>query len=429
MKNMKKKLILKCFVMILLTLNASLRSVPVSIFAATDNNLQENKQQNKELLINTSESFAEDREQYKFTNKKINKEIKHQSGSVNTKLEKHLNENGVFDDEINTLGEKNLNDMEQCDIQNVQIYAGYYAMEDTKEREGQTISEDELIPLTAEEVNKLIGEEYYEDEISKDNIGSSSSTFLKTIGIETIAASAKTESRGGIDDKKEYTLLKKILIVYQCRNNPYYCVTYSCIWTKMPKYTNLDVVSLKWDGAFFERDDFSIKETSVMQKWTEESYDYVNGTKYIKLNRKIVEKTKNLSYHANPNNLKAGQYFIDATSICCAVQLHKKKETTNLFAPDESLMSQRTYKVKECYNESVVMVTYIKRETNRNIMTLYPYYLHSKTNLDLSIVAINIATKGYLSAIYNLVSGKTVSIETEYSGVTWPFTYNYNTYK
>ncbi len=70
MKNMKKKLILKCFVMILLTLNASLRSVPVSIFAATDNNLQENKQQNKELLINTSESFAEDREQYKFTNKK-----------------------------------------------------------------------------------------------------------------------------------------------------------------------------------------------------------------------------------------------------------------------------------------------------------------------------------------------------------------------
>ncbi len=125
--------------MILLTLNASLRSVPVSIFAATDNNLQENKQQNKELLINTSESFAEDREQYKFTNKKINKEIKHQSGSVNTKLEKHLNENGVFDDEINTLGEKNLNDMEQCDIQNVQIYAGYYAMEDTKEREGQTI--------------------------------------------------------------------------------------------------------------------------------------------------------------------------------------------------------------------------------------------------------------------------------------------------
>ena len=54
MKNMKKKLILKCFVMILLTLNASLRSVPVSIFAATDNNLQDNIHQYKELLINTS---------------------------------------------------------------------------------------------------------------------------------------------------------------------------------------------------------------------------------------------------------------------------------------------------------------------------------------------------------------------------------------
>lgn len=429
MKNMKKKMIVKCFVMILLTLNASLRSVPVSMYAATDNKLQEKNQQKKEYLINTSESFTEKREQYKFTNKKINEEIKHHSGRVNTKLEKHLNENGVFDDEIGTLGEKNLNEMEQCDIQNVQIYAGYYAMEDTKEREGQTIHEDELIPLTAEEVNKLIGEEYYESEVSKENIDSLSPSFFETIGIETISASAKTEVRGGIDDKNEYSLLKKIIIVYQCRDIPYYCVTYSCIWTKMPKYTNLDVVSIKWDGAFFERDSFSVKETCVMQKWTEESYDYINGTKYIKLNRKIVEKTKNLSYYANPNNLRAGQYFIDEASICCAVQLHKKKETTNLFEPDESLMSQRTYKVKERYNESVVMVTYLKRKASRNLMTLYPYYLHSKTNIDLSIVAINIATGGYINAIYNLISGKTVSIETEYSGIDRPFTYNYNTYK
>lgn len=382
-----------------------------------------------ELLIDTTESFAKEREQYKFTNKKINEEIKHQSGSVNAKLEKHLNENGIFDDEIDTLGEENLNDMEECDIQNIQIYAGYFAMEDTKEREGQTICEDELIPLTAEDVNELIGEEYYNTENLGDNIDSSLTSFLDTVGIETIAASAKVESRGGIDNKNEYTLLKKIIIVYKCKNSPYYCVTYSCIWTKMPKYTNLDAVSLKWSGAFFDGEPFSIEETSVMQKWTEESYDYVNGTKYVKLNRKIVEKTKNLSYYANPNNLRAGQYFIDETSICCAVQLHKKKETTNMFEPDESIMSQRTYKVKECYNESIVMVTYLKRENNRNVLTLYPYYLHSKTNIDLSIIAINIATGGYLNAIYNLVSGKTVSIETEYSGIVWPFTYDYNTYK
>lgn len=429
MTNMKKRVIFKCFVMILLTLNASLRSVPVYVFAKEENKLLENHQKKNELLIDTTESFAKEREQYKFTNKKINEEIKHQSGSVNAKLEKHLNENGIFDDEIDTLGEENLNDMEECDIQNIQIYAGYFAMEDTKEREGQTICEDELIPLTAEDVNELIGEEYYNTENLGDNIDSSLTSFLDTVGIETIAASAKVESRGGIDNKNEYTLLKKIIIVYKCKNSPYYCVTYSCIWTKMPKYTNLDAVSLKWSGAFFDGEPFSIEETSVMQKWTEESYDYVNGTKYVKLNRKIVEKTKNLSYYANPNNLRAGQYFIDETSICCAVQLHKKKETTNMFEPDESIMSQRTYKVKECYNESVVMVTYLKRENNRNVLTLYPYYLHSKTNIDLSIIAINIATGGYLNAIYNLVSGKTVSIETEYSGIVWPFTYDYNTYK
>lgn len=147
----------------------------------------------------------------------------------------------------------------------------------------------------------------------------------------------------------------------------------------------------------------------------------MDQSKYVKLNRTITNKVKELSYYANPNDLKAGQYFVDDSSMCCAVKLHEKKE--------KGLVILNTQNIKECYDERVVMVMYVKRDEKYNNMTIRPYYYHLKTSLDLSSVAVSIVSGGYVNAVYQLVSGKTVSVNKEYSGIEWAVTYNYNTYK
>lgn len=53
----------------------------------------------------------------------------------------------------------------------------------------------------------------------------------------------------------------------------------------------------------------------------------------------------------------------------------------------------------------------------------YPYYLHTKTNKDLIEVAISLADRGYLEAIYKMTSGSICKVEKEYSGVNKPFTF------
>lgn len=61
---------------------------------------------NEEIFV--EESFVDDRNQYEYIDKKIEDDLKDETGIVSSELEKKLNEQGYFDDDIEMLSEDDI---------------------------------------------------------------------------------------------------------------------------------------------------------------------------------------------------------------------------------------------------------------------------------------------------------------------------------
>lgn len=121
-----------------------------------------------------------------------------------------------------------------------------------------------------------------------------------------------------------------------------------------------------------------------------------------------------MKYNANPALLKNNQYHVRNGYICAAADLHNNVSKT---------INTRWYVKTNYYNEEVCFTIQLKRSAKK--VKFYPYYLHTKTNKDLFEVAISLADRGYLEAIYKMTSGSICKVEKEYSGVNKPFTFEF----
>lgn len=354
-------------------------------------------------------------------NKKIDEEVNHNTGLLDEDIEQYLNENGVFDEELENISDiKNLNNLEKDEIQ---VFTGYFAVSDTKEEEGTTVTDDEMIMLDKEEVDSLLGNMYYgeENEIvkekSKETKISLLDKILMSVGMKPVNAYAFYETKGG----GSVTYLKKTLMVYSWKVNEKECVkiTYSTIWTTMPKYRNVDVVSLYWTNATYEN--FLEDYASVNQYCDYKilyCYDGINGK-----NKQVAEENQispiYFDYYANPMDLKKTQYFITSHGIVCAAKLHE--DSDNRMYLEQQVFTQKVYN-----NETIVINVFLQKETNKADMTLYPYYQHYKSKLSVKRVisgiigaGFGIASDNYVKAAYELACGLITKDDMDFSGVTW----------
>lgn len=358
--------------------------------------------------------------------KKINDEISNDTGLLDTNVENYLNENGVFDEELKDISDiKNLNNIEP---ENIQVFTGYFAVSDTKEDEGIPVTDEELVMLDSKEVDSLLGNIYYdeENEIIKNKVShkSLSEKVLMSIGLKPVDVYAWSESKGG----GSVTYLKKTLMAYSWKIDGEECVRiiYSTVWTTMPEYRNIDVVSLYWTNATYEN---FLEEYVLVEQYCDykkvHCYDGINGK-----NKQVAEERELgpifFDYYPNPMDLKKSQYFITSHGIVCAVKLHEDSD-------DRLCFEQRVFTQKLYTNENIIMSMYLQKEANKRDMTLYPYYQHYKSGLKVNNIisgiinaGFSLSSENYVQAVYELVGGLRTTSNMDFSGVTWAPKYKYS---
>ena len=233
---------------------------------------------------------------------------------------------------------------------------------------------------------------------------------MERIGLKPVEVNAASLSYGGKDDKNNKTMLKKTIIREKKKGTKKYIWTrVSFLWTSMPKYRQLDSISIEWDGAEYDRK--YEENTKVVHSWTKHIYEYdYKGKKKLNM---YVSQSKQMTLNANPALLKSDQYHARTGYMCCAAKLHE-----NSFSHVGADITYYDY-----YNEQISFSMYLKRKSER--VDFFPYYLHAYTSRKLSSVAIDLLEGGRISAIYKLLSGKTAEIKTSYSGVNKAFTFKF----
>lgn len=76
----------------------------------------EKEQQRDTCMVKQKRGFAEHKEHYYYINKKIAEETRNKTSVVNKKIEKKLNENGIFDEEIKNSSKKELDELRVADM-------------------------------------------------------------------------------------------------------------------------------------------------------------------------------------------------------------------------------------------------------------------------------------------------------------------------
>ena len=150
---------------------------------------------NEEIFV--EESFADDRNQYEYIDKKIEDDLKDVGDSIGKLVDN----------------------------------AEYYAVTDCEDKE--QIVEDDMIPLTSNEVDMLIESHYYGkendlDSVVSERVNSEDEDYESSIIDKTMEAiglkpknvyAENAKSIGGINDKKHYSYLKKM---YYFNKTKYY---------------------------------------------------------------------------------------------------------------------------------------------------------------------------------------------------------------
>lgn len=354
-----------------------------------------------------------------FLIKKEKDEVNKNIGILQSRYEKWLNRNGIFDEEIKKYSENEIKEIEKMNIDDSIISTAYYVVDDsTEEKDNKCFDEGDMIQLTSEETNKYIAQKYYGENTdiyetlnNKFNREKKRNVFFSLgckLGIFPVNIQAETLSKGGKDDSKHPTMLKKIIIVSKKKKRNIKVIA-KYWWTEMPKYRELDAISLKWDNARYQ-----VEDASATHTWGYEYYTMKSGRKSNY--KKEPSVSKKMKMKANPNTLKDNQFFACNGFICAASELHMDKRQT---------INSHWYNYTRYYNEIVSFELTLKRIKGTKFVKFYPYYDHTKTKYDLLSVAISIAEGGKMSAVYSLLNGDVKKVEHEYSGVNDYFKFSF----
>ena len=370
-------------------------------------------------------------EQYEHMDMKTEEELDNVTGVIDEKLEEELNRNGIFDEEIENNLLEEIENINLDEVERISVEVSYYAINDTEEWEGKKVTEDEMLQLTPEQVDMYMAEKYYNEEtdlndelneafekINDNNMTdkkSFSDKFLEAVGIKpknVYAVVSRQYSYGGKNSENP-TMLKKTAILFQHEVGGDVHVIVNFYWTEMPKYRNLDVAYIILGNCTL---DVSMP-VSVRRYWTRvvhntSSHDRRIGTVYE--NGRTFREDSAQVFTSCGYPLKGNNYSYHTDYIASAVNLyHKPKE------------DYPYYIYMEYKTEGVSFDFYVEPDYGKKTGLLTLNYSHTKASCDIVSIILGYLDKSFLSATYNLLSGKSTIVSTEMSGAeaNVPFTY------
>lgn len=381
--------------------------------------------------------FSEIKDDYEYIGNKVEDEVNQSSGIIeNEELEIYLNENGVFDEEIEDIYSheeiEELNEAIEENMENLQIHVEYYAGNDTEENveniedvENTTI-EESMIRLTDEEVNMYIAESCYgietnlneslsermdnEDADNEDNSDINlGEEIMSTIGLapQTVYASAdyeRTQSAGG-QGATNKTMLKKTVQVYKVSEKTAKThVTYT--WEIMPVNRGVDAMKIGLSGLITD----GSKEASGKHKIVQKVWDGPLGC------ASKVERYNNDLKLINAGTLGNNEFKLKGDSVWIAAELRNN---------EDMLKSNGDVYKRKVLSEIVDVSFYCDIINSRVWIT--PEYRHTIEGgvtyslVDLARIVVSAANEDIKGIAFVLASGKKVSPSSEMSGVDKSF--------
>lgn len=401
MKRNKKRI---CVVLIVVLL---LNFVPYENICLADN-----EEYNEELYV--SEPFIDERDNYDYIDKKIEDDIKSETGIVSSEVEEMLNEQGYFDDDIEMLSESDVNALEESDISEGIVYTEYYAVPDIKEADNINV-EEAMIPLTPEEVDMLIESKYYGKENNLDEVvyervnleqedtDSLLEKSIEVLGLKPQNVYAENAIEiGGVNDKNHYSYLKKSLYFNKTKHyyledgikKNYYILIGTTTWTKMPINRLLDIYQLTWNAnlcfdianmderALWRKQGIDLSPRVVKAHDTEKFYVEKNGDgskKGYSMTRHIQKEQTRIGYgKVGDIGLKNGEYIINDSGIVGA----------NDLLNDKSIATDDRISYTNYYNESIKITVYLKDNSSKSVAYIYFNYNHLKAKAVINTVGV-----------------------------------------
>lgn len=410
---MKKKVTIKPIIASVLTLMASFTMMPIIGYA------NENDLENVPIMADMNNAFAESKGEYDYIEKKIEEESENVTGLIDEDVEKVLNNNGVLDADIEKCSKEELQELEKNIDEDSMIYVSYYAINDIEELSEVPVQKDEMIQLTTEQVDEYIAEKYYEEdsdlreeldkEFAKNSISKNDSNMFNVVsdvmGLHVTDVHAKTITHGGISDKVNTTMLREILVVSEIKNTNYIHAWFKFEWTEMPKYREVDTISLGWSGANYEYGYEPYREkNNVVHTW------YCNYIYRYSGKVKMESGGCVLTEHRTLSSIGVEEYNLSQNMLVCVIDLHD----------DIPYRVQPEMIDLEYEDESIAVNLYLMK-TSPNGVNFYPEYRHlvkkygyNKMNL-LGVTAC-LVDYSIASMVYTGISGITVESVYKNSG-------------
>lgn len=410
---MKKKDSIKPIVASVLTLIASFTVLPRIGYASEDN------YEDAPVIIDMNNAFVESEGEYNYIEKKIEEENANVTGLIDKDVEKILNESGVLDSDIERCSREELEELEKNIDETSHIYVSYYAVNDIEELSDVPVEKGEMIELTSEQVDKYIAEKYYDEETDlREELAKEFDSVIqdnqkedliddisKIVGLNVNEVCAKTVTHGGVSDKENPTMLREIMVVNEIKNSNFIHVWFKFEWTEMPKYREVDTISLKWDGASYEYGYESYRDkNNVVHTWYSD---------YIYEDRNTV-KTEAGSYklteHKTLTNIGVEKYYLDQNKLVCVIDLH-----------DDMPYRVMPEKINLEYEDESVAVNLYLMKTSPYGVNFHPEYRHLVKKYGYNIsnllgVTANIIDGSFASMIYTAISGLRVESVYQTSG-------------
>lgn len=175
-------------------------------------------------------TIFEDAKDEKYVNMKVEEEKKNKTELLDNKTERYLNENGLFDEEIEKLDDETLEELMKSSNKDIQVYTSFYEYiepdednsdaddnsenETVKSSDDTVIAESSLVELTKDEINAVIAEKYYDVDISEMEEKDDNTVLddvLEAVGLKPVNVYAY-ETINSVDnsDNMKGTYLKKI---------------------------------------------------------------------------------------------------------------------------------------------------------------------------------------------------------------------------
>ena len=340
----------------------------------------------EQILQEETSAFEESKENYKYTELKIEEEKENMTGDLDEEIELYLNDNGIYDEEIMSFDNHIKEELKEIsDISDIDIYTEI--IEVNEEDFGEEIYKQ----LDAEEINDIMAEIYYDTDVNKEEKEGIVDGILKMAGIKPINTYAAND-----DDNTPY--MKRSIIIYPRKYNgkDYFRIYNVNNWIKMPANRMADTISMRWDGvaAFYSyNDDYTRSNTNA------NVYVVYNEGIYSRTQGKCVSYScKNKSYNLSTNE---GLYVLDGTSVELPVDhycIMPGGMVASVDLMDDGTVPYTDDLVKHTEVETIIISlnAYVKKSNvNKDGLLAEAFYDHtqSKIKLDIKYTALVFSSK------------------------------------